>query len=153
MAFILLINNLFNHISNWHVDRKTMFVKIEKGVPGWLSQLTIWLLILIQVMISGLWDGTPLWAPCLRLSSYCSTPLPNFSLSKRKKSGKKKRLVWCTNFCIAQEIVWNVFLGQLWTRDANLDVGILLVIESLRMGERADNGGETHRTQVKGLGK
>ena len=27
------------------------------GAPGWLSQLSVQLLILVQVMISGSWDG------------------------------------------------------------------------------------------------
>ena len=36
--------------------------KIAQGVPEWLSRLSIWLLILAQVMISVLWDQAPCWA-------------------------------------------------------------------------------------------
>ena len=32
------------------------------GVPGWLSWLSNWLLILAQVMISGSWDQAWPWA-------------------------------------------------------------------------------------------
>ena len=34
------------------------------GVPGWLSQLSVQLLIVAQVMIRGVWDG----ASCCTLS-------------------------------------------------------------------------------------
>ena len=36
----------------------------ELGAPGWLSQVSIQLLILAQVMIPGSWDQVPCQAPC-----------------------------------------------------------------------------------------
>ena len=55
------------------------------GAPGWLSQLSIALLFLAQVMISGSWDGAPCWALCwawslFRILSLPPTLLPSFSL-------------------------------------------------------------------------
>ena len=50
------------------------------GAPGYLSQLSIRLLILAQVMISGSWD----WAPCWALPwawSMLEILLPSFTLS------------------------------------------------------------------------
>ena len=34
------------------------------GAPGWLSRLSIWLLILARVMILGSWSQSPCWAQC-----------------------------------------------------------------------------------------
>ena len=39
-----------------------------EGLPGWLSQLSIQLLISAQVLISGLWIQAPHWAPHLAWS-------------------------------------------------------------------------------------
>ena len=52
----------------------------RKGVPGWFSRLSCWLLISAQVMTSGLWDGA-----CLQSSlSLC----PSLSFSKKGKTRK-----------------------------------------------------------------
>ena len=34
-------------------------LKAVLGIPGWLSQFSIQLLISVQVIISGSWDGAP----------------------------------------------------------------------------------------------
>ena len=64
------------------------------GAPGWLSCLSVQLLISVQVMIPGLWDQALCWAlrcmwsllGILSLSlSLCSSPnLSSLSLSRRK---------------------------------------------------------------------
>ena len=53
------------------------------GAPAWLSQSSIRLLILAQVMISGSWDRVPRGAPCLvELASLpLSLPFPMLALS------------------------------------------------------------------------
>ena len=87
--------------------RMNFFFKIVKTL-GWLSWLNVWLLILAQVMISGLWDGalSPAshWASCWTLSKKhgaclifsLSLPLPpnlhSHSLSKNKSKTKEYRL-------------------------------------------------------------
>ena len=50
----------------------------ETAVPGWLSQLSIQLLVLAQVMFSGLWDWAPCRAPCWtwKLLGIFSLPFP-----------------------------------------------------------------------------
>ena len=59
--------------------------------PGWLSQLSVQLLVSAQAMVSGSWDWAPCWAPCPAQSaqdSFPSFPLCPFlcllSLSKKK---------------------------------------------------------------------
>ena len=68
--------------------------KLQWGTPGWLNQLSVWLLISAQVMISCLWDlvlstlGSVLagWSLLGTLSlyfSFCLSPcLHSFCLSK-----------------------------------------------------------------------
>jgi len=34
------------------------------GAPEWLSQLSVWLSVLAQVVVSGSWDGAPRRALC-----------------------------------------------------------------------------------------
>jgi len=69
------------------------------GVPGWLSQSNVQLLILAQAMISGLWNRAPRQAPCWAWSplEILSLPLPllppNLSQKNKKKLKKKKRMV------------------------------------------------------------
>ena len=46
------------------------------GVPGWLSQLSIRLLISAQVMIPGLWDQSLCWALCCVWSLLRIFPMP-----------------------------------------------------------------------------
>ena len=71
---------------------------MKRGVPGWLSWLSIWLLISAQVMIPLLW----VWAPhgvlhwqhctCLRFCfplSLCPSPAHALSLSKISKETLK----------------------------------------------------------------
>ena len=41
-----------------------LFKNLSFGVPGWLSLLSVGLLISAQVMISGSWDQALHWAPC-----------------------------------------------------------------------------------------
>ena len=36
-----------------------VYINIKLGVPGWLSQLSIWLLVLAQVMISQVVSLSP----------------------------------------------------------------------------------------------
>ena len=38
--------------------------RLVLGAPGWLSWLSVRLLILAQVTVSGLWVGAPSWAWC-----------------------------------------------------------------------------------------
>ena len=68
-------------------------LKKRKGAPGWLSQLSIWLLILTQVIISGLWDQPPCWAPTWvgSLLEILSHPLPPTSSHILSLWGKKKK--------------------------------------------------------------
>ena len=75
------------------------FVKeICAGAPGWLSQVSIWLLISVPVMIPGSWD----WAPCRAsywvwsLLKILSFPLPlllphTLSLSQIKRERERER--------------------------------------------------------------
>ena len=63
-----------------------------EAVPGWLSWLSVWLLVLAQVMILGLWDGAPCRAPLSEgslleiLSLHLSLPPPQISKSLKNKS-------------------------------------------------------------------
>jgi len=55
------------------------FKKVISGAPGWLSWLSVRLLILVQVVISGSWDQAPHWVlcsmgVCLR---FCLSPSPS----------------------------------------------------------------------------
>ena len=50
------------------------------GVPGWLGQLSIWLLISVQVMILGSWDQAPRQAPVWSLLVPLPLLLPLLSL-------------------------------------------------------------------------
>lgn len=45
-----------------------MFKNPKDGVPGWLSRLSIQLLVSPQVVISGSWDGAQHRTPCLALT-------------------------------------------------------------------------------------
>ena len=55
-------------------------IQILSGESGWLSQLSIWPLILAQVMISGLWNQTMCRALCSAQSllGILTLPLPLF---------------------------------------------------------------------------
>ena len=84
--------NLYLPNTTWKINSKwTTHLRANPGVPGWLSQLSIQLLILAQVVISRLLDRAPqCWVsmesawdspPLLSLPS-----LPNKWTSKKKKS-------------------------------------------------------------------
>ena len=78
--FIQWFPSLFKTIY-WH----------NHGAPGWLSRLSIWLLILSQVMNSRLWDWTPHLALCcvwslLKILSLSLWPSHMLALKKKKKS-------------------------------------------------------------------
>ena len=92
-----IAKNMVKHISL----KKKKYI----GVPGWLSQLSIWLLILAQVMISESWDWALSQTLCsawslleiLSPSLFPSMPLSLFellwahSISKRQINLKKRR--------------------------------------------------------------
>ena len=67
------------------------------GAPGWLSQLSVWLLISTQVMIPGLWARALSQTPCAWCLRFC-LPLslsPCHSLLlhlKIKKERKRKKV-------------------------------------------------------------
>ena len=77
------------HVSNLVVHMKlkqcytpiiSQFKNIRDGVPGGLHRLRVWLLVSVQVMISGSWDRTLYLAPCwvwslLKILSF-ALPLP-----------------------------------------------------------------------------
>lgn len=86
--------------SNARIENSFIFVKIlQFDTPGWLRQVSLRLLILAQVMISGSWDGAPHQAPrwawsLLGILSFslslslplCLHPFPHScSVSKKKK--------------------------------------------------------------------
>ena len=54
------------------------------GVPGWLSWLSVWLLILAPVMIPGLWDWAPCWAQRWAWSLLKILSLPVCLLKKKE---------------------------------------------------------------------
>jgi len=64
-------------------------------VPGWLSHLSVWLLISAQIMISGFWDWALrgalhwVWSPLGILSS--APPMHVLALSLKKKKGSVTR--------------------------------------------------------------
>ena len=55
--------------------------KLKMGVPGWLSQLSVWLQLIL-----GSWDGAPCWGGSLlsrepAFLSLCPSPPPACALS------------------------------------------------------------------------
>ena len=46
------------------VNKENLFKKKKDGMPGWLSHLTVQLLVSAQVMSSGNQGQAPHWAPC-----------------------------------------------------------------------------------------
>ena len=65
------------------------------GAPGWLSWLSIQLLISVQVMISPSWDGAPGCALCwawslLKILFLCPSPACTYALSHSLSKEKKK---------------------------------------------------------------
>ena len=52
----------------------------KQGAPGWLSQLSIWLLTLDQVMMSRSQDWASSWAPHLVGSLLFSSPILSLSV-------------------------------------------------------------------------
>ena len=80
-------------------DRGLALKYLQIGVLGWCSQLSFWLLVLAQVMISQSWDQPPHLAWCLAQSlleflspspSAPTTPLLTLSLSQINKYIFKK---------------------------------------------------------------
>ena len=63
------------------------------GVPGWLSWLSVLLLILAQIMISGRCDGAPHWATSWEgnLLKIPSLPLPPLPIKITLLSQRDKR--------------------------------------------------------------
>ena len=74
---------------DWDFHHIFTFTKSTLGEPGWLSLLSIWLLILAQVMILGSWDRTPHQVLCMGSAwdslSPSSTTLPPYLLSLSQK--------------------------------------------------------------------
>ena len=71
----------------------TLIKKHRHGAPGWLSRLSIQLLILAQVMISWFVSSSPTWdlawdslSPCLSAPPPLSLSLPKINLKKKKAS-------------------------------------------------------------------
>ena len=69
------------------LSQLTSFKKMHRGVPGWLSWLNIWLLILARVMISlfvslspALGSARTVWS-LLGILSFCPSPTRSLSLS------------------------------------------------------------------------
>ena len=107
---LLVLWNSDKYITTYSFSFDTVFKfwkltirqKGRRGGSGWLlSWLTIWFLILAQVMIPGLWDRALRQAPhwMWRLLKIFSSPLPLYptcvpsfsvSLKLRKKKRKKK---------------------------------------------------------------
>ena len=63
----------------------------------WLSQLSVWILVLAQRVISGLWDWAPCQALCsvwsLSFSPFSSAPLSALSLSNKINFKIKKKII------------------------------------------------------------
>ena len=107
--FETMTHPFFYTTSAYRVQQPPMFLAwinyycsdSQMGVPGYLSRLSIWLLISARVMISGSWDRAPhqVWAECgacLRFFlSLCSSPLPWFSLILFLKKWNKMRIKTC----------------------------------------------------------
>ena len=72
-----------------HCEHQKYCLKSSMSRSTWgFSQLSVWLLILAQVMISELWDQVPHWAPhwmwnLLKILSLC--PLPPKCFLKKEK--------------------------------------------------------------------
>ena len=72
-------------------------LKSIREAPGWLSQLGVWLLILLQVMISGSWDRAPCWTLCSVGSLLEILSLPHlflllaYSLFQKKRRRRRRR--------------------------------------------------------------
>lgn len=77
------------------------YFKSLHGVPWYFCQLSMWFLILIQVIIFGLWDGLSHWVPLWVWSLLWSLSLPlplasppllsfSYSLSQKKKGYKRE---------------------------------------------------------------
>ena len=90
------------HEKKWQIWLHETWKLQFYGEPGWLSQLSIWLLISPQVMIPGLWDQAPRQALCrqhrtclgfsLSLSlSLSLSPLPLLTLYLKINKHFKKR--------------------------------------------------------------
>ena len=98
---------LFRFWTKWRKGRKFPILwcppeKVAAGMPRWLSQLSIWLLILAQVVTSGSWDWAPDGAPssvesCFRILSL-TLPLLLLSVRKINKSLKRKKKGGCYLF-------------------------------------------------------
>ena len=60
---LILLKIIFNNYI-WFFSYLIVFLKsITSGVPGWLSRLSVQLLISAQVLISGFWVQALCWAP------------------------------------------------------------------------------------------
>ena len=79
-------------------------------LPGWLSGLSVHLLILAQVMISGSWDLTLHWAlhwaELLLYFAWASLPFSLCSSTNSFSLLKKIFLVFLQVFCIFEVIKW-----------------------------------------------
>ena len=74
----------------------------------WLCRVSIWLWILAQVMISGLWDQAPGWALC-----WACSLCPLLSRKKKKENHMIYKLL-CSfpyNVFLLQKICWLLY----WT--------------------------------------
>ena len=80
----------------------TFFRNNKSEMPGWLSQLNIWLFILAQVMISGSWDGAPHGAPhwiwILLQILFLPLPLPLPSSRNNKNIQQYTDIIYKINF-------------------------------------------------------
>ena len=107
------INILTFFTNSTHTVHPCPQIEYSTGEPGWLSWLSIWLLISAQVMISGFWDqalcctqqGVSLKIRYSLPLSLSFSPTPALSLSKVNKSFKKKHILF-----IACELVWVQYL-------------------------------------------
>ena len=92
------------------------------GAPGWLSQLSIWLLNSAQLFISRQWVATPCWAPH-RVQS-----LLKKKEEEEEEEEKEKKYIH-TLECYSAKIKIDVTEKQLMTYK---DVNYILLCEKIR---------------------